>query len=208
VSDEAPLGRDLCTLADVVRYVPGYQPNDATDATLASLITAESRGIYRSTGREFVAIPDQDPRTFDLTQSIIARRSLPIGDAAEITQLELFDFDGATSLGVIDPSLYILEPRTREEWEPFTRLRFPYRPSSVVLLSPGRTLVLTGTWGFQSIPEDIAEACAKLVVVRYFADVAVAGTDLSDALDPTFSVSGLTRSALEAVEGYADPPFA
>lgn len=204
--------RDLCNLADVYRYVPGFDPADGantdTVATLTALITAESRGIYRDTGREFIAIPDEDPRTFDLTRSIVARRSLPIGDVDTVTQVELFDYDGTTSLGVIDPSLYVLDPRIREEWEPYTRIRFPYRPSSIVLLARGRTLEITGTWGFQSVPEDIVQACAKLVVVRYFTDSAQAGTDLSDALDPTFSVSGLTRSALEAVQGYSDPDFA
>ena len=45
--------RDLCTLADVVRYAPGYTAGDDadTDATLTTLITAVSREVHRAAGR-------------------------------------------------------------------------------------------------------------------------------------------------------------
>lgn len=206
----APGGRDLCTIADVKRYIPGYVENDDTEATLQALVTAESRSIHGQTSREFVAIAGANPRIFDLPAATCVRRRLRIGDAAQVTSLELFDVDGSTSLGVVDASLYVLEPRIREEWEPHRLIAFPHRPGSVgpVQLAPGRSLHVTGTWGFPEIPPDIREACAKLVVVRYFADTAQAGTDLSDAIDPTFNVGGLLRSALEAVESYSDPGFA
>lgn len=212
-SPPTPGGRDLCVLEDVYGYIPGFDPDDDenadTVAKLTSLITARSRSIHQDTGREFAAIPGNDPRTFDLTAGICSRRQIPIGDAAEITQIELFDFDGTTSLGVVDPSLYILQPRVREEWEPVTRLKFPYRPASnPLLLAPGRILAITATWGFPSIPDDIVQACAALVITTALTDVAQAGTDLSDAVDPTFNVSGLIRWALTTIEGYSAPGFA
>lgn len=208
-----PSGRDLCTLRDVFRLVPGFDPDDADNAdiieTCANLISSESVSIMRETGREVVAIPASDPRTFDLTHSICSRRSIPIGDAAAITQVELFDYDGTTSLGVVDPNLYILQPRVRETWQPYTRLRFPYRPTAVpLLLAPGRTLVLTGTWGFPTIPLDLRQACAKRVLLRYVADSANSGTRLADAIDDTFSIGALLQSARDTVSGYARTGFA
>jgi hypothetical protein len=209
----SPSGRDLCTLRDVFRLVPGFDPEDADNGdiveTCGNLISSESVSIMRETGREIVAIPDSDPRTFDLTPSNCRRRSLPIGDAAAISKVELFDYDGTTSLGVVAPSLYVLLPRLRETWEPFTRIRFPYRPTGApLLLAPGRSLVLTGTWGFPEIPLDLRQACAKRVVLRYVADNANAGTRLADAIDDTFSIGALLQSARETVDGYSRPGFA
>lgn len=208
-----PGGRDLCVLADVYKHVPGFDPDDPENAStvdkLADEITSRSRSIHQDTGREFVAIAGNDPRTFDLTASICQRRSMPVGDIASIVQVELFDFDGTTSLGVVDESLYTGIPRIREEWEPIERLQFPRRPSSnPLLLAPGRTLVITATWGFPEIPADIREACAALVITTMLTDVAQAGTDLSDALDPTFNTSGLIRYSLDTIRSYANPGFA
>jgi hypothetical protein len=212
-----PYGRDLCTLRDVFRLVPGFDP-DEVDAdgnengeiveTIANLISSESQSIYKETGREFVAITGADPRIFDVSASVCRRRSMPIGDAAAITQVELFDFDGVTSLGVVDPNLYILEPRLREDWRPITRIRFPYRPGTILRLAPGRTLEITGSWGFPLIPADLRQACAKRVLLRYVADSANAGTRLADALDDTFSIGALLRSSKEVVKSYSAGPFA
>src|SRR5581483_11423655 len=59
-------GRDLCTLNDVLGYVPGYTPQPDTNATLERLITAESRSIHQETGREFRAIvPAMPTRLFE-----------------------------------------------------------------------------------------------------------------------------------------------
>lgn len=213
VTASDPAGRDLCTLRDVFRLVPGFDPDDVDNAdiveTCANLISSESVSVIRETGREIVEIPDNNPRTFDLTHSICARRSLPIGDAAAVTQIELFDYDGTTSLGIIDPGLYILLPRLRQSWEPLTRVRFPYRPASPPpLLAPGRTLAITGTWGFPQIPFDLRQACAKRVLLRYIADTANAGTRLADAIDDTFNIGALLASARDTVDGYSRPGFA
>jgi hypothetical protein len=205
--------RALCSLLDVFRLVPGFDPQDPDNAeileTCQTLIGSESTSIMRETGREIVAITGLNPRTFDLTHSTVARRGLPIGDAAAVSQVELFDYDGTTSLGVIDPALYILLPRVRETWEPFTRIRFPYRPTAQpILLAPGRTLHLTGTWGFPVVPPDLRQACAKRVLLRYVADNANAGTRLADALDDTFSIGALLQSSRDVVDGYSRPGFA
>lgn len=212
-SGSAPGGRDLCTLADVYGYIPGFDPADPdnadTVAKLAALITSRSRSIHQDTSREFVAIAGTNPRTFDLTAAIVQRRQMRIGDAVTISQVELFDYDGVTSLGIVEPSLYTPYPRVREEWEPIVRLKFPYRPSSSpLLLAPGRTLELTATWGFPSIPTDIREACAALVITTSLTDVAQAGTDLSDAVDPTLNISGLIRNSLDTIQSYNAGGFA
>jgi hypothetical protein len=204
----ATIGRDLCSIADVLSYVPGYRQNDATEAKLQQLIESESLLLQRDAGREIVAIAGANPRTFDLIPANIRRRSLPIGDAAAITKVELFDYDGTTSLGVIANALYVLEPRTRDEWRPYTRLRFPYRPStSSLLLAPGRTLELTGTWGFPVVPAFVREACAKRVLLRYITDVATKGTALAEALDDV-NAAALFASSRDALTAIRKAGFA
>jgi hypothetical protein len=206
-------GRDLCSLHDVFRLVPGFDPQDPDNGdivdTIGGLISAESRAVHRETGREIRPIANLNTRTFDVTAAICQRRQFPIGDAAAIATVELFDFDGTTSLGVLDPNLYIALPRIRDSDAPIRRLSFPYRPGIVMpRLAPGRSFQITATWGFPSVPVDLRQAAAKRVLLRYVADNANAGTQLADALDDTFSIGALLRSAKETVDGYSRGSFA
>jgi len=58
VTGAAPSGRDLCTLANVVTYAPAYSigQNDAIDAKLQQLITAQSEFIMSEFSREIVGL--------------------------------------------------------------------------------------------------------------------------------------------------------
>jgi hypothetical protein len=203
--------RDLCTLDDVTKRTPGYDAGDDTntDATLAALITQESRDFVEACGREIVAM-STGVRTFDLTNANVARRQLRIGDAAAVSQVELFDYDDATSLGVIAPSQYVLLPRVRDDWEPIRRIAFPYRPmSAALMLAPGRTLHLSGTWGFPLIPDTVKFAVATFVIFRYINDVAGAGTQLSDAINrPEFNLAASLRAAMDVRDRLSSGPFA
>lgn len=203
--------RDLCTLDDVTKRTPGYSTGDdtETDATLSALITQESRDFVEACGREIVAM-SSGPRTFDLTTSMIERRQLRIGDAAAVAQVELFDYDDSTSLGVIDPSLYVLYPRVRDDWEPIRRIMFPYRPmSSALMLAPGRTLHVTATWGFPQIPDTVKFAVATFVIFRYINDVAGAGTQLAEAINrPDFNLAASLRAAMDVRDRLSRGPFA
>lgn len=206
--------RDLCTLDDVVARIPGYTAgeDDDIDALLADLITQESRDFVETCGREIISIDSDEPvtRTFDLDSSTIMRGKLPIGDAAAIATVELFDYDGSTSLGVIDPTLYVLLPRIRDDWEPYRRLWFPPRPlQTPLLLAPGRTLALTGAYGFPAVPTTVTRAVATLVVFRYLNDVAPAGTDLADAADRAeFNLAASLKVALDTRDRLRGAPFA
>jgi hypothetical protein len=203
--------RALCALLDVTKRVPGYEPGDdeTVDDILNDLIVQESRDFVETTGREIVAM-SSGPRVFDLTVSMIGRRSLPIGDAASITQVELFDYDGTTSLGVIASNLYVLQPRVRDDWQPIRRLWFPYRPvSAPVLLAPGRTLEITATWGFPAIPDTVRRAVATLVIFRYLNDAAAAGTVFADAANrEDFNLGASLKVALDARDRLGPASFA
>jgi hypothetical protein len=195
----------LCTLNDVILRVPGYDPGDEadTDAALNDFIVTESADFIETTGREILPKNADAFRIFELTATRVRRRSLPIGDVADVTQLELLDYDESTVLDTIDPSLYVLRPRDRAAWEPFRRLTFPYRPGSSLLLAPGRTLKLTGTFGFPAIPATVRRSIATFVVVRYLNDSASAGTKFAELanqedvdLGPAIRVALETRRRL------------
>lgn len=202
--------RALCSLLDVCQRAPGYTAGDdpEIDETLNDLIVQESRDFVEATGREVVAMAT-GPRTFDLTASNLTRRKIRVGDAATVSAVQLFDYDGTTSLGVIAANLYVLEPRIRDDWQPIRRIWFPYRPGNSILLAPGRTLVVTGTWGFPAIPDTVKRAVATLVIARYLTDTAEAGTAFSDAVNRAgFNFAGSIRAALDVRDRLSTPPFA
>jgi len=201
--------RALCSLLDVIGRVPGYEAGDDNeiDDILSELILRESRDFVEVTGREIVAM-STGVRVFDLTRSNLARRTVRIGDAAAVSQVELFDYDEATSLGVIASNLYVLEPRVRDDWQPIRRIRFPHRPGSAILLAPGRTLKVTATWGFPAIPQTVRTAVASLVIWRYVNDVAAEGTSFADAVNRVeFNFAQSLRVALDVRDRLAGPTF-
>lgn len=198
-----PSGFDLCTLADVTRYVPGYTSDTDTDDTLQALITAESTEFAERTGREFVAIAGLDPRSFDISRYHVSEREIPIGDAttiATITQKR----NGATVRTITSPDV-IQWPRNRQSWQPITELRFPNLCDSPVLLQEEDVFEIAATWGFPTIPADVREACAKLVIVRYVSHIALPGTKFADAVTGNINVGGLFASASAVVERYQIP---
>jgi hypothetical protein len=201
-----PNARDLCELADVLRYVPGYETEEATDETLQAQITAESRRIHRTTGREFVAIAGLDPRLFEIGRKELGNRRIRIGDATEIETVRILRDDATTPVAELDPGVYAAQPYVREEWEPIRELKLLQAAPTP---SYGQLLEVSAVWGYPSIPEDIREACAKLVIVRYLTDIAFRGTALSDALgESEINVGGLLVSAREAIANHGTPEVA
>src|SRR5581483_1021467 len=99
----------LCTLLDVAKRVPGYSIGEdgELDEILSDLIIQESADLEETTGREIAATDAGVTRVFDLTPAIVSRRTLPVGDLTTATKVELFDYDETTSLGIIDPGLYV-----------------------------------------------------------------------------------------------------
>jgi hypothetical protein len=120
-------GRDLCTLADVVDRVPGYDVGDdrLTDALLGDFIAIESRDFLEETRREITPIsPGSSTRVFDVDWIVCEERELLIGDAADTTAVVLKGQDG-TVLQTLDSSGWVELPRVREDWEPVTSIFFP-----------------------------------------------------------------------------------
>lgn len=196
-----PGGRDLCEFADVVRYVPGYVSEPDTDATLQVLITAESRTIHELTGREIVAIPSTPVRKFALDEYTVKQRTLRIGDCIEATTVEVQLEDGST-VEVLDPADFSVLPFIREEWQPLRSVQL-HRQAALRLLRDDRFVQVTGIWGFPSVPEDIRQACAKRVIVRYLSDVALAGTAFADVVNESgINIGALLRSSGDVITHY------
>lgn len=206
----SPTGRDLCSIDDVLLYAPGYDPDadensDQTLAVLQALITEES-ATQLNRGREFVAIADADPRVFDLTETHVRRRKIRIGDATEIDTVTIVDNVGLIVQTVTEGD-WIAHPHVRQEWEPIRHLSFPPCSPSPAQLDWGWTIEIAATWGFPSIPANVVQAVAKLVIVHYVTEAANAGTAFSDALADV-NRADLLDSAERVLDRYADPAIA
>lgn len=189
-----PSGRDLCTLDDIDARVPGYTIGDDedTDDTLARLITEESHDWMEECGREITArTPNPAARLFDLDAFDVEERLVEIGDAAEVTLVEILD--DTEVLAELEDGDWTAIPREsrREPWQPITELRL----AAAAPIAPGRVVRVTATWGFPSIPDTVRRGVASLVLWRYLNDVAAGGTQLADALDREELNLGAARGA-------------
>lgn len=212
IEDPALVFRGLCELADVISYAPGYRkrPDSDTDGLLERMILAETRSIQRETGREFVAhYPTVATRRFDIEPWNVRQRKVYVSDLAQAptgaSTVKILAADQSTVVQTVTSTDYIVFPRVRAASDPITAFVFPPGTSAAVSLVSGYVLeiVLAGTdvWGFPSVPDDIREACAKLVVARYALDAANAGTLLSESLAEV-NVGALFASGRSTVESY------
>lgn len=199
----APSGRDLCTLADVVRYVPAYTigDNEAIDAKLQDLITAQSEQIMAETTREIVG-QDEGPRDYNIDRPAAATGRVRIGDLSTLTgtTLTLINRDGTTADTITASQvvpLYGADLAPTAGWEPITCLELR-TDLGAPTLTAGQTLRLSGPFGFPSIPPFVREACAARVIGRYLADVATTGDEFTQALD-TVNFGGLFGNAEDAL---------
>ena len=212
--------RDLCVLADVAKLVPGYTvgADAATDAPLGELITEQSRDAMESTGREFAAIEASQPalRSFDIDETVMRRRKLFVGDLASApTLVALYDGQG-NLVQTLTAASYVLLPRVREDWQPYSTVWFRWDASNAASLwawgdwlwQGGLVCQITATWGFPTIPTTVKDAVARLVIVRYLNDVTDQGTQFADAADRvSFNVAGSIRQALSALDRFYVPAF-
>lgn len=209
IADPLTVFRGLCEVADVISYAPGYTPSAETENLLRRLILAETRSIQRETGREFVAFsPAVATRRFDIDAWNASERKVYIGDLAQAPDtVRLIDTDQVTVQETVASTDYILLPRVRDGWQPITAIVFP-QTAGAAFLQAGYVLeiALTGgnTWGFPVVPDDIREACAKLVVARYAFDVTNAGTQFAEALAEV-NIGSLFASGRQVVESYRLP---
>lgn len=200
----APAGsRALCTRGDVMRLVPGYTDDGETDGALEQLIAAESRTAHADAGREFVTIASATTRQFDLGWWNQNMRVVRVGDMTTVTSTTVKDRSGNTVETVASTDRVSL-PRIREEWQPITEIWFPSDTATPTsnIKSPN-VLEVVGVWGFPVIPDDLRMAVAKMVLVRYLADAANAGTALADALnEQAFNVGVAFASAQHVIRSY------
>lgn len=200
----APTGRDLCTLADVVRYVPAYTigDNEAIDAKLQQLITAQSEMIMREHDREIVGL-DEGPRDFNVDHAAAVTGRVRIGDLAAIDDatVTLVDRDG-TTVQELDPAtfvpLYGADRSPVAGWEPVTGIELRTDRGAPTLIC-GQTVRVEGPFGFPSIPPFVREACAARVIGRYLADVADNGDEFSQAVD-SVNFGGLFGNAEDSLQ--------
>jgi hypothetical protein len=115
--------------------------------------------------------------------------------------VRVIDWDQTTVAQTLSAASYVLLPRVRQAWEPITGLAFPAATSDPAHLAVGRVLEVDGSWGFPVVPDDIREACARLVLFRYVSDAAQAGTLLAESLAEV-AVGALFASARSVVESY------
>ncbi len=201
--------RALCELDDVKRYAPGYsgQMNETTEDALVSLINAQTRSFAQRARREFVAVEATQPaiRLFDVTDTDAASRKVWVGDMADTADLAVTVLEQSGDVvEVVDPDAVVGLPRNREEWEPINWLWFPAGADTAAAITSGQVLSVESNWGFPSIPDDVTQAVAKMVIVRYVSDVANAGTGFADALD-NIDVGALFASAREVASLYRMP---
>ncbi len=204
VEDPTTLSLGLCELADVLAYARGYRSDDATDALLERLIQSQTVRIAKRTGREVKAIsPAVNTRRFDIQPWHARTREVPIGDlSAAPSSVKVISDDQATELETVTSANYVTLPRVREAQEPITGLYFPSSSPAAATLCAGYVLEVTGTWGFPSVPADLREACASLVVVEYASNPALAGTAFSEALEDV-NLGALFASGRSVVDSYA-----
>jgi hypothetical protein len=207
IEDPLVVWRGLCELADVVSYAPGYARNgdSDTDALLERMILAETGAIQRETGREFIAIfPAIATRRFDIAPWHERSRTIEVGSLTTASTVKVIDLDQTTEVETVSSSDYVALPRIRQASEAITHLWFPSGSPAPASILAGYVLEVAGTWGYPSVPDDIREACAKIVVFRYATDAAVAGTRLAESLADV-NVGALFASGRTVVESYIRP---
>lgn len=204
IMEHAALTRALCELEDVTYYAPGYRSDPRTDAVLEQLILAESQAIMRESGREMKAIsPSLGTRRFDIADWNVRTRTVKIGDCASATMtVKIIDSNQTTELETVSSANYVLLPRVRQEWEPIRGLYFPPGSAAAATLATGYVLEVAGTWGFPSIPADLREACARIVLFRYVTNAATSGTAFAEALAEV-NIGSLFAAGRAVVESYA-----
>ena len=147
-------------------------------------------------------------RSFDIDERSARSRIVPIGDNNTISTVTVKDIQG-TTLETVASSNYVKLPRIREEWEPVVELWFPKGAATPAGLAAWYVVEVAGTWGFPTIPVDVVQAVAKLVLVRYLSDAAAAGTALADALnEQEFNAGVAFASAQDVLRGYQPATFA
>lgn len=190
--------QDLTSLSDVRLFLQKPDADTGQDTIISALITRASDAIMRYTQREFAPAASSTARTF--LSDNRGYVSLAPYDVRAVSQIRL---DTDTSNPV---TLTTDEYRLR----PLPAVHGVY---TFLLLNPlsgrpntrfaERTVEITATWGFATVPEDVEHACI-LTVVEWLRDDVSAFTTAYEGEDnpPNSPVSSIPQDARAVLTPY------
>ncbi len=155
---------DLTTLAAVKLHME--TTSGVLDDLIAQVITQASEAIQVWSGREIVSLDAVGTtRTFDISDDLLScrygeDRVIDVGDLAAVpTAVTVYDSNNVLAYTATVASDIVALPRVRRPDRPIRSLRL----APGVVLAPGGTLRVTGTWGFPQVPEFVERACILTV---------------------------------------------
>lgn len=146
---------DLCTIAQVRQHGQYNDSETEQDPVISSLITRVSRSIMRALRREFAPASTSEARTIQFKPDDGRLIVLAPWDVRTVTAVTL----EGTALASTDWML-AYHDRANSVYGGIELSSALTIPSSNF---DRRTLAITGTWGFASIPEDVTEAAVQAV---------------------------------------------
>lgn len=160
----------LATVEDVKTYLKMTRPED--DAFIGALLDGCSLRAIRYTGRNFFPDPDfqtaGDPSTDHappVAKSFTVRTSryINLPDLRVATSVTLGGADLQAGIG------YELWGSDDLGMEPYNTIKVlgPISPYAFGGIAPLNQLVVTGRWGFASVPEDMKDAVVLWVARRF-----------------------------------------
>lgn len=175
---------DLTTLASVREFLRISDSSQTDmDAALTTMIGQASKAIHHHTGREFAPLSTaSQARIFEYYGGGVL--FLTPYDAKTVTSVQI-DTDSDSPTTLVEDSDYFLKPRGAFQGV-YTHIELrgyePAAKSSTAAFAskPWREVTVTGTWGFASVPSDVAVACNMLVAFWYRNHSAPAGRDLAN----------------------------
>lgn len=162
---------DLTTLAAVRTLLQMTGGVTEQDDIIGSLITRMSSTISRHCQREFAPAVSAASRTVELDR------------CASLQSLAPFDCRAATAV-VLDTGMATEQTLATTQWQlalhdPSNQVWQALRLCNVSIPSTGgRTLTVTGDWGYESVPAHVEQACILAVVSTLRQDVQAFGGPL------------------------------
>jgi hypothetical protein len=168
---------DLCTLQDVRAFLQKADTDTAQDALIASFIIRASTAIGRWCEREFAPQTAAGvTRLFEVdwdSESYVSFAPYDLASASAVT----IDPDMGTGF-VLPAAQYRLYPVNRPLGV-YTGMKvIPLMFATGPVLFSNRQVSITGTWGFPSVPADVAYATVITVAMWLRQDMSAFGTNV------------------------------
>lgn len=200
----SPTGYDLCTIADVKRDPTLTSVGTTHDDLIAETITQASLDFMLEAEREVVVTSGTNPQARTHGMAGYHRdREIPVGDLASApTAVVIQDETGATVVTLTVGTDVEVLPRVRRAWEPITALRLR---ASAGFLAASYRLVVTGTYGWPSVPQDVRYAVRDTVVYRLRNHRALTNQSPDQFEDPSGPERLFPASAMQVIRRYRAP---